>query len=113
MGGEPTPLTQADLGHSLNAECPGFAGLQMIWVVTSMACALTAIDLKDFAFHEAGPFEVHYCANDVGDLAQTAARVQGGELRTKEAHCRLNPKSVQMSGYLSLTVERVILEQCF
>ena len=46
-----------------------------------MACALAAIDVKDFACHEARPFEVKDRIDDVGDLAQPAHRVQGGELR--------------------------------
>ena len=37
-----------------------------------MARALAAIDVKDLARHEAGPFEVEDRVDDVGDLAQMA-----------------------------------------
>ena len=63
------------LRYHADASC--FAGHQNL---TSVASALAAIDVKDFAGHEAGPFEVEDRVDDVGDLAQTADRVQGGEL---------------------------------
>ena len=47
----------------------------------SVAGALAAIDMEDLAGHEARGFEVEDRVDDVGDLAHTADRVQGGELR--------------------------------
>ena len=46
-----------------------------------MAGALAAVDVEDFAGHEAGPFEIEDRVGDVRDLAQPADWVQGGELR--------------------------------
>src|SRR6266446_7633793 len=59
---------------------------------TSVSRALPAVDVKDFAGHEAGPFEVEDRVDDVGDLADTADRVQGGELciRLDGIHWRLD-----------------------
>jgi len=55
-----------------------------------VARTLAAVDVQDFARHEAGPFEIEDRVDDVGDFAQTAYRVQGGEW------------SVQRSRYLTL-----------
>jgi hypothetical protein len=41
-----------------------------------MAGALAAVDVEDFAGHEAGPFEVEDRIDDVGNLAQPADWVQ-------------------------------------
>ena len=49
----------------------------------SMTCALSAVDVKDFASHEGGRLEVEDRANDVGDLAHVADGVQGIELRMR------------------------------
>ena len=38
----------------------------------SVPRALAAVDVKDFARHEAGPFQVEDRVDDVGDLAQPA-----------------------------------------
>ena len=45
-----------------------------------MARALAAVDVQDFARHEAGRLEVEDGLDNVGDLAETANRVQGSEL---------------------------------
>jgi hypothetical protein len=50
-------------------------------VLISVAGALAAIDLNSLACHEAGRFKIEDCADDIGDLAHTAKRVQLGELR--------------------------------
>ena len=42
-----------------------------------MSRALAAVDVKDFARHKGGPFEIHDGADDVGNLAHTADRLQG------------------------------------
>jgi hypothetical protein len=46
-----------------------------------MAGALAAVEVKDFARHKAGRFQAEDRIDDVGDLAQTANRVQRAELR--------------------------------
>jgi hypothetical protein len=48
-----------------------------------VARALAAVDMKDFARHEAGRLEVEDRADDVGDLAHAADWVQVGELRMR------------------------------
>jgi hypothetical protein len=50
---------------------------------TSVSRALAAVDVKDFAGHKAGPFEVENRVHDIRDLAHMAARVQGVELRMR------------------------------
>ena len=45
-----------------------------------MAGALAAVDVKNFARHEAGPLEVKDRVDDIGDLAYVPDRVQGAEL---------------------------------
>jgi hypothetical protein len=45
-----------------------------------VARALPTVDVKDFARHEAGPFEVEDGLDNGGELAETANRVQGSEL---------------------------------
>jgi len=48
-----------------------------------VARALAAVNVKDFARHEAGRLEVEDRADDVGDLAHMAQRVQGAQLRMR------------------------------
>ena len=60
-----------------------------------MACALTAVGVKDFVRHETYRLKVEDRANDVGDLTHMAERVQCVELRMCFAciHWRLdNPQ---------------------
>src|ERR1700676_817320 len=49
----------------------------------SVARALTTVDVKDFARHEAGRLEVEDRVDDVGDLAHMADRVQSAKLRMR------------------------------
>src|SRR5260221_14195498 len=51
--------------------------------VASMAGVLAAIDVQDFARHEASLLEVKNRLDDVGDLPHAAQRMQGGELRMR------------------------------
>jgi hypothetical protein len=46
-----------------------------------VAGALPAVDMEDLAGDEAGRLEIEDRLDDVGDLAYTAERVLGGELR--------------------------------
>jgi hypothetical protein len=46
-----------------------------------LAISPAAVDVHNSARHEAGPLEVEDRLEDVGDLAHTAERVQGVELR--------------------------------
>jgi len=55
--------------------------------VTSVACALAAVDVTDFAHHEAGTFEVHDRADDIGDFAHAADGVQGGSCAYGSGEC--------------------------
>ena len=54
--------------------------LRLRWV-TSVAGALTTVDVKDFARHEAGRLKVEDRVDDVGDLAHMADWVQDAKLR--------------------------------
>src|SRR5215470_8006320 len=47
----------------------------------SVAGALAAVDMEDFAGHEARLLQIEDRVDDVGDLAQAADRVQAGKLR--------------------------------
>src|SRR4029077_6362898 len=49
----------------------------------SVAPALTTVDVKDFARHEAGRLKVEDRVDDVGDLAHMANRVQDAKLRMR------------------------------
>ena len=48
-----------------------------------MAGALTAVDVQDFAGHEAGLFEIKDRIDDILDLTHVADRVQGAERRVR------------------------------
>jgi hypothetical protein len=47
----------------------------------SVARALAAVDVKDFARHKAGRFQIEDRVDDVGNLAHMANRVQRAQLR--------------------------------
>src|SRR5260370_35793647 len=68
----------AKLGHQ---QSQGFGFCELGCRIGSMTCALAAVDVKDFACHEAGRLEVEDRVDDVGDLAYMADRVQSAELR--------------------------------
>ena len=58
-------------------EYRGSGGLSVTWIVTSVACALAAVNVQDFAGQAAGSLEVHERVDDVGDLPHMADRAAG------------------------------------
>ena len=58
--------------------CPALSEIRPTLVV-SMARALAAVDVQDFARHESGALQVEDCVDDVGNVAHPPDRVQGGE----------------------------------
>src|SRR5690348_7323071 len=62
----------AKLGHQ---QSQGFGFCELRCRIGSMTCALAAVDVKDFARHKAGLFEVEDRVDDVGDLAHPSDRV--------------------------------------
>jgi len=70
-----------------------------------VAGALASVDVEDFAGHEAGAFEVEDRVDDVGDLAQSADRVQSSELRVliDGMHWRLGARRYRVHSDTALS----------
>src|SRR5260221_11397228 len=79
----------------------------------SVARALTTVDVKDFARHEAGRLEVEDRVDDVGDLTHMADRVQDAKLRMRldGMHRRLD--GAQGHGVHPDTVLRILDRERF